>query len=64
MIPYCAACGTVVPDLSGNHHVCIDDGKGGHIATTRDAAQAAHERAEREGTTVAEAYRNSTAVRP
>jgi hypothetical protein len=55
-LPYCSACGTVVPDLETNHHVCVPDGKGGWTKTTRDLAAAAEVRATAQTIPVSEAF--------
>ena len=37
--PYCMACGTTVPDIFIDHHVCVPNGAGGFAVKTRDQAE-------------------------
>lgn len=68
-IPYCSACGTEVPDITTNHHVCVPSGvdaKGvpTYVKTFRDDAAKANDRAIVEGVTVSEALARNAAGTP
>lgn len=62
--PFCSACRVEVPDLEANHHVCVPDGSGGWIVTTRDEANAARLRAQQEGVPVHVAWKKDHPDKP